>query len=154
VVASSSRLGPGERGRINVLVDIRGKIGHISKRVQVYANDPANPVTELSVTMDIKDRIHLDRYKATEIFSEKCRECHVDQGKGKKGWDLFKADCFMCHNAGKNSSLTKMSKKPKDYLFKAIGQGVDNTIMPGWAAKADGPLDDAEIESLINLMKH
>ena len=154
MVASSSRLGPGERGKINVSVDIRGKTGHISKTVQVYTNDPANPVTKLTVTMYIKDRVHLNQYKAMEIFSEKCRGCHIDEGKGKKGWDLFKADCFMCHNAGKNTSLTGMSKKPKDYLLRVIRQGLDNTVMPGWAAKANGPLDDAEINSLIDLIKH
>jgi cytochrome c553 len=154
VVASSSHLEPGERGRINVGVDIRGKTGRISKTIQVYANDPANPVTKLTVTMDIKDRVHLNQYKATEIFTEKCRDCHIDQGKGKTGWDLFKADCFMCHNAGKNSSLSQMSKKPKNYLFRVISQGVENTIMPGWTKGAGGPLDDAEIKSLIDMIKH
>jgi len=154
VVASSSQLGPGEKGKINVSVDIRGKTGRISKTIQVYANDPANPVTKLAVTMYIKDRVHLDQYKAAEIFSEKCRSCHIDEGKGKLGWDLFKADCFMCHNAGKNTSLTGMSKKPKDYLLRVISQGVDNTAMPGWAANANGPLDEAEIKSLIDLIKH
>lgn len=154
MVASSSRLEPGERGKINVSVDIRGKTGHIAKTVQVYANDPTNPVTKLTVTMNIKDRVHMNQYKAMEIFSEKCRDCHIDQGKGKTGWDLFKADCFMCHNAGKNSSLTEMSKKPRDYLLRVIRQGVDNTVMPGWATKAAGPLDDTEIKSLIDLIKH
>ena len=154
MVASSSHLGPGEKGKINVSVDIRGKTGRVSKTIQVYANDPANPVTKLTVTMYIKDRVHLDQYKAAEIFSEKCRGCHIDEGKGKRGWDLFKADCFMCHNAGKNTSLTGMSKKPKDYLLRVIRQGLDNTVMPGWAANADGPLDEAEIKSLIDLIKH
>ena len=153
MVASSSQLGPGEKGKINVSVDIRGKTGRISKTIEVYSNDPANPVTKLTVTMNIKDLVHLDQYKATEIFSEKCRGCHIDQGKGKLGWDLFKADCFMCHNAGKNSSLTGMSKKPKDYLLRVIKQGLDNTVMPGWDAKADGPLSEAEIKSLIDLIK-
>jgi hypothetical protein len=59
----------------------------------------------------------------------------------------------MCHNAGKNSSLTGMSKKPKDYLLRVIKQGLDNTVMPGWDAKADGPLSEAEIKSLIDLIK-
>ena len=154
MVASSSHLGPGERGKINVSVDIRGKTGRISKTVQVYANDPINPVTKLTVTMYIKDRVHMDQYKAMEIFSEKCRGCHIDQGKGKTGWDLFKADCFMCHNAGKNTSLTGMSKKPRDYLLRVIRQGLDNTVMPGWDTKADGPLSEAEIKSLIDLIKH
>jgi mono/diheme cytochrome c family protein len=114
----------------------------------------ANPVTKLTLTMDIKYQVHLNQYKATEIFSEKCRDCHVDQGKGKTGWDLFKQDCFMCHNAGKNTSLSGMSKKTKAYLLRVIKQGVDNTIMPGWATEAGGPLDDAEIKSLVDMIKH
>ena len=85
MVASSSRLKPGERGKINVSVDIRGRTGYISKTIQVYANDPKNPVTKLAVQIYIKDLAHLNHYKATEIFSEKCRGCHVDQGKGKRG---------------------------------------------------------------------
>lgn len=154
MVASSSRLKPGERGKIHVLVDIRGKSGYISKTIQVYANDPKNPVTKLAVRMYIKDRVHLNQYKATEIFSEKCRDCHIDQGKGKTGWDLFKADCFMCHNAGKNVSLTGMSKKSREYLLRIIREGVENTVMPGWGTKAGGLLDDAEIKSLIDLIKN
>jgi hypothetical protein len=153
VVASSSRLKPGERGKINVSVDIRGRTGYISKTVQVYASDPKNPVTKLAVRMYIKDRVHLNQYKAREIFSEKCRDCHIEQGKGKTGWDLFKADCFMCHNAGKNTSLTGMSKKPREYLLRVIREGVENTVMPGWSTRADGPLNDAEIKSLIDLIK-
>ena len=154
MVDSSSRLKPGEKGKINVSVDIRGRTGYISKTIQVYANDPKNPVTKLALQMYIKDRLHLNQYKAMEIFSEKCRDCHVDQGKGKMGWELFKADCFMCHNAGKNVSLTGMSKKPREYLLRIIREGVENTVMPGWATKADGPLDEAEIKSLIDLIKN
>src|SRR5574340_1700548 len=152
-MASSSHLKPGERGQIHVSVDLRGKSGFISKTIQVYANDPKNPVTKLDVKMYIKDRIHLNKYKATEIFSEKCRECHIDQGKGKRGWELFKADCFMCHNAGKSVSLTGMSKKPVGYLLRVIGEGIENTVMPGWSIKKGGPLDDAEIKSLLDLIK-
>jgi hypothetical protein len=152
-VASSSHLKPGERGKIHVSVDNRGKSGYISKTIQVYANDPKNPVTKLALQMYIKDRIHSNQYKAREIFSESCRGCHIDQGRGKMGRDLFMADCFMCHNAGKNTSLTGMSKKPREYLVRIIRVGVENTVMPGWAAKAGGPLDDAEIKSLIDVIK-
>jgi len=74
VVASSRRLKPGERGKIHVSVDIRGRTGYLSKTIQVYANDPQTPVTNLGVRMYIKDRVHLNQYKAREIFSEKCRD--------------------------------------------------------------------------------
>ena len=153
MMASSDRLRPGEKGKINVSVDVRGRLGKITKTITVYTNDPVKPAATLSVRMNIKDRAHLDRYAAGEIFGEKCRGCHVDQGKGKTGWDLFKADCFMCHNAGTNASLTAMSKKPREYLRKAIREGVADTLMPGWHVESGGPFEDPDIESLIELIK-
>jgi hypothetical protein len=59
----------------------------------------------------------------------------------------------MCHNAGKYSSLTEMSKKPREHLLRIIREGLENTVMPGWAERAGGPLDDAEIRSLIDFIK-
>jgi hypothetical protein len=56
-MASSSRLEPQEKGKISVHVDIKGKIGKIQKTVQVHTNAPANPVINLSVVMEVKDRI-------------------------------------------------------------------------------------------------
>ena len=153
MVASSSHLKPGESAMINVSVDIRGRKGNISKTIEVYSNDPNNPVMKLALRMYIKDRVHLDQHKAMDIFSEKCRDCHIDRGRGKMGWDLFRADCFMCHNAGKNTSLSTMSKKPRAEMLKAIREGIDNTLMPGFDLKNGGPLNDAEIKSLIDLIK-
>jgi hypothetical protein len=151
-VASSSHLKPGEKASIRVVFDMRGKKGIFLKKIDVYTNDPITPVTTLSVKISVKDRIHMAQYKATDIFTEECRGCHVDQGKGKKGWDLFKADCFMCHNAGKNTSLSTMSKKPTQDLLKAIREGVENTLMPGFDLRNGGPLEDDEIKSLIDLI--
>jgi hypothetical protein len=143
---------PGEKGRIRVVVDIRGRKGILTKKIAVHTNDPERPVTTLSLTMSVKDRAHMGRYRSTEIFSEKCRGCHVDHGRGKTGWDLFRADCFMCHNAGTNSSLTKMGKRPREYLRRAIQEGIGNTTMPGWHLKNGGPFDDSDIESLLELI--
>lgn len=150
--ASSGRLKPGEKGSITVVVDMRGKKGIFSKNIDIYTNDPITPVTTLSVKISVKDRIHMAQYKATAIFSEECLTCHVERGRGKKGWDLFKADCFMCHNAGKNTSLSTMSRKPSKEMLKAIRDGVENTLMPGFAVSNGGPLDDADIQSLIELI--
>ena len=55
-MASSSRLEPQEKGKVSVHVDIKGKIGKIQKTVQVHTNAPANPVINLSVVMQVKDR--------------------------------------------------------------------------------------------------
>lgn len=57
-MASSSRLEPQGKGKISVKVDIKGKSGNVQKTVQVYTNDPAAPVTVLSIIMQIKDAIH------------------------------------------------------------------------------------------------
>ena len=151
--ASSRTLKPGETGTIRVVVDMRGKKGFFLKTVDVYTNDPITPVTTLSLKIHLKDQVHMGQYHASEIFTEKCSGCHVEQGKGKNGWDLFKADCFMCHNAGKNTSLSSMSKKPRADMLKAIRDGVDNTLMPGFDIKNGGPLNEAEIASLIDLIK-
>lgn len=151
--ASSKVLKPGEEGSISVVIDMRGKKGFFFKTVDIYTNDPITPVTTLSVKIHLKDQIHMGQYHATEIFAEKCMGCHVEQGRGKIGWDLFKADCFMCHNAGKNTSLSTMSKKPRADLLKAIREGVDNTLMPGFDLKNGGPLDENEIKSLLDLIK-
>ena len=57
-MASSSRLVPQEKGKINVQVNIKGKSGNIQKTIQVYTNDPAKPVTVLSLIMQIKETVH------------------------------------------------------------------------------------------------
>ena len=150
-MASSSRLKPGETGKIKVTVDLRGKSGRISKSVRVDTNDPKSGRVKLIIRMLIKDRLHAEHHSAADIFSDQCRSCHVDRGKGKMGFDLFRADCFMCHNAGQSGpTLTQMSQRSREYLLDAIRNGVENTMMPGWDLKRAGPLDDIEIESLVD----
>ena len=152
-MASSSRLGPREKGKISVKVDIKGKTGNIQKTIQVHTNDPAAPVTNLVVIMQVKDKNHLNSHSAKEIFSGRCSGCHVEKGNNKLSAELYRADCSMCHGAGKSASpLSKMSKKPKDYLTNAIRNGVEGSSMPGWDSKSKGPLGDDEINSLVDLI--
>lgn len=154
-MASLSRLKPGEMGRIQVTVDASGKQGPVTKTVQVYSNDPKKRVVTLMVTMLVKDAVHLRKNAASNIFDAACRSCHVDQGRGKTGFDLFRADCFMCHNAGTSAqNITQMSRRPEDYLRSVIRDGVANTMMPGFAQKNGGPLSDAEIDSLVRSIKN
>jgi Protein of unknown function (DUF1573) len=61
-MASSGRLKPQEKGRINVSVNTKGKSGMLSKAVQVYSNDPNQPVTTLSVVMAVKNP-HLKNFR-------------------------------------------------------------------------------------------
>lgn len=153
-MASLSHLKPGEKGKIHVTVDAAGKRGPISKTVQVFSNDPKQPVTTLTLTMLVRDALHIKPQAAAKIFEQPCSSCHVEQGRGKTGFELFRADCFMCHNAGTAGlSISLMSKKPEGYLRDVIRDGVENTPMPGWARGKGGPLTDAEIESLVKTIK-
>lgn len=122
--------------------------------MQVYTNDPGKPYIALSVSMNIKDLMHAKKFKAEEIFSEQCRACHVEKGRGKKGFELFAANCLMCHNIGKSAlPLAEMRKKPGAEINDAIRNGAKNTAMPGWSVKKGGPLTDDEINSLIPLFE-
>jgi len=154
-MASSSRLKPGEKGKVSVSVDINGKSGNISKTIQIFSNDTKKPVTTISVVMKVKDRFHIKKSEAKAIFNGECKSCHTERGKGKKGLELFMADCLMCHEHGKSAApITEMRKKPKEYLIKATSDGITDTSMPGWHIKNDGPLSNEEIESLVYLLKH
>jgi hypothetical protein len=53
-VASSSHLKPGEEGKIAASVDIKGKIGSITKTVKVFTNDPKRPAVTLILKALIK----------------------------------------------------------------------------------------------------
>lgn len=53
-MASSGHLKPGEKGGIRVSVDTRGGAGHQYKTVQVQTNIPAAPLTQLSVSLQIR----------------------------------------------------------------------------------------------------
>jgi len=152
-MASSSRLGPQEKGKISVNINVKGKYGNIQKTIQVKTNDPVNPVTLLSLTMQVRDSIHAGKFKANEIFNGQCRACHVDRGNKKKGIELFQADCIMCHGTRKSaSSISAMSKRSKGYLINAIRNGVEGSPMPGWSVKNGGPLGEEEIGSLVDLI--
>lgn len=134
-------------------VNVKGKYGSIQKTIQVKTNDPANPVTVLTLTMQISDKIHLNKFKAKEIFTGQCRGCHIEKGNKTKGLELFLADCIMCHDSGKSgSSIFDMSKRSREYLTNTISNGVEGSSMPGWAMKNNGPLREEEIGSLVELI--
>lgn len=53
-MASSSRLKPGEEGKIVATIDLKGKMGFVTKTVKVFTNDTKRPVTNLVLKVLIK----------------------------------------------------------------------------------------------------
>lgn len=52
-MASSGRLKPGEKGKLRMTVDIKGKTGPMVKTAHVYSNDPKIPDAVLTISMEI-----------------------------------------------------------------------------------------------------
>lgn len=104
--------------------------------------------------MNVKDALHAKKRDADEIFKKQCSRCHVDAGKGRKGIELFNADCLMCHNYGKTASpVSVMRDMPEDKLKRGIEEGVKGSSMPGWADIKGGPLTKEEVDSLVEFIK-
>lgn len=157
MMASLARLQPGQKGKIIATVDTKGKWGRIVKTIKVWSNDPLRKKVTLEIVVDVEeDAIH-EGAPSNAIFSAGCAECHVEKGRGNLGKELFLADCAMCHALnGKDSigpSISVLRPKDPNYLRQLIKDGTTNPMMPGFAKDNGGPLDDKEIESLIQYIK-
>jgi hypothetical protein len=53
-MASSSHINPGENGKITAKIDTKGRIGPVSKNIQVFSNDPKRSVVTLTLKAVIK----------------------------------------------------------------------------------------------------
>ncbi len=53
-MASSSQIKPGEKGSINVTVDVGNANGTLVKSISVYSNDPARPKVTLTIKAEIR----------------------------------------------------------------------------------------------------
>ena len=54
MLASSSQIKPGDKGKITAKVDIKGRSNELSKSIQVFSNDPKKPVVTLFLKAIIK----------------------------------------------------------------------------------------------------
>jgi mono/diheme cytochrome c family protein len=94
------------------------------------------------------------------LFKGQCAACHVAKGKGKTGEALFVADCAMCHGlnatGGVAPSLVKQNYNDpaqKARMKDIISNGAPhNPEMPPFSLAKGGPLNEAEIDSLVNFI--
>jgi len=150
---------PGGKSEILVGYDSRGKMGQINKVVTVQTNDPERPQVQLTVKGLVVASAHPEMTGTQNLFEGSCRACHADRGAGKKGRDLFAADCAMCHEHHKMgghfiAALPEdMAAFSEKYLRQVIADGKPGTSMPAYSKKHGGPLDKREIESLVRFLK-
>ncbi|MBM3834512.1 MAG: DUF1573 domain-containing protein [Verrucomicrobia bacterium] len=155
------RIGPGASGQMEVLVDIRGKRGNLSKVVSV---DSSAGLSLLAVNVKIPENreLNLQLAKADRqaVFKNECATCHVYPTFGKTGEALYTAACGICHESDHRASMVpdfKALLKPTDanYWETWVRKGKEGSLMPAFARSEGGPLDDAQIKSLVEyLTKH
>jgi mono/diheme cytochrome c family protein len=150
---------PGRKSEIRLGYDSRGKVGEVTKIVTVLTTDPARPQVELTVQGLVAASGHPMLTGTQNLFEGSCRACHADRGLGKKGRDLFAADCALCHEHHKMGGVfiapaaEDMARLSPRALRKTIAGGRPGTGMPAYLAKRGGPLSKRDIASLVTYLK-
>ncbi len=153
---------PGEATALDVTIDTAMKQDSITKTVYIDSDDRKTPRISVSCKL-----IALDPHQGmtaeggAKIFSDAhCASCHVAQGEGKFGRELFNADCAMCHGPKAegavgpalfgpyhNPQFTKLIKETTECGSKT------HRSMPGFLASHGGPLNQQQIDSIIDYLK-
>jgi mono/diheme cytochrome c family protein len=155
-------LAPKTAGQLEIRVDLRGKRGLLSKIVSVDSTAGLSLLT-VNVNIPEPDPRELNRMMALAdrqaVFRNDCATCHAHPAIGKTGEPLYKAACGVCHEAEHRASmvpdlkaLTMTKPTDKSYWDNWVRLGRPGTLMPAFTKAAGGPLDDAQIQSLVTFL--
>ncbi|MBX9721241.1 MAG: DUF1573 domain-containing protein, partial [Candidatus Obscuribacterales bacterium] len=83
---------------LKVVMDTSMKQGIVNKEITIKSNDPKTPIVTVIITANVQSpHQNLGNNIQAKIFKGRCYVCHVKEGIGKVGEDLYLADCAMCH---------------------------------------------------------
>lgn len=162
-------LAPGTNGEIKVTMNLIGKMGRVSKQVNVnssvgikalvvHVNVPAaQPAAAENLRGDRNKNMELAKADRQAVFKGDCRSCHVDQGVAKMGKELYAADCGVCHDSPVRAAMVPDLRAPKaprdhDYWVNWITYGRPGSMMPAFGEKDGGPLSKEQIDSLVKYL--
>ena len=147
---------PGGSSHLEVSYDSAARGGEVTRVITVLSNDSEEPELLLTVVAQVDASMHAAFQAGEALFGPKCGSCHVEPTRGKSGRELFEAACWFCHGTQREGKTAlALPAYPEDmtpFLKHVIGHGVPGTEMPGFADEAGGPLDPAQIESLVKFM--
>ncbi|HEY9746153.1 MAG TPA: DUF1573 domain-containing protein [Oculatellaceae cyanobacterium] len=163
-------IAPGDYAKMQVSLDTSIKLGKVRKQITVTSNDPERPKLELFLIGNVLPKkmeghapINLSARDPLVLFKGDCATCHVKPGIGKTGKALFLADCAMCHGTNAQGhqsagpSLLELNYENDTALQeirKVIAQGSSRSPqMPPFSQRKGGPLNDDQIDSLVNFLK-
>ena len=166
---------PGSNVPIHVTMDLRGKMGTVTKTISVDSsagfksllvrvNLPQTPPANIAAADphatpaangmgDRAKNIQNALADRQAVFKGECAKCHVDKGVAKMGKELYAADCGICHDAEHRAAMVpdlKVPRSQRDLAFwqKWIVEGKAGTMMPAFASTQGGPLTQEQIDSL------
>jgi mono/diheme cytochrome c family protein len=160
------KLAPGESGKIEFNVDLRGKFGTVSKYASVDTSQGQKllnfkihiPVPGQPGVVDARARnMQLAMGDRQAVFRNACASCHAAPTAGKTGESLFQAGCAICHEAPNRATMVpdlRVAKTARDHDFWIawITNGKPGTLMPAFAQSQGGPLNDQQIQSLADYL--
>ena len=158
---SKNQLKPGESTILDVAIDTAMKQDKVTKTVFVSSDDPVHPVLPIDLSMDVEN-VHTGMMdlSGTKIFTDQhCASCHVDQGVGLYGKDLFEADCAMCHGIAAQGAVGPSLRGP--YSNKVFAAHIKDVIshgskthrsMPAFLGDNGGPLSEKQIETIVKYL--
>lgn len=157
---------PGGSGSLLVTFDATGQHGDVRKSIAVVTNDPERSrllLTVLAKVLPPKNPRVSKGHPATtgqSYLVGDCATCHAAPAAGKRGEDLWNSVCAMCHGARGEGKLAPslrnaefLAGREDRELHEAIAYGTTNPRMPGFSKLMGGPLDEAQIGSLVRVVR-
>ena len=151
-IAVESSAGPQEL-RIEIIVPEAPQVGDIAARIELIKQGFYNSLNLPTGNMRL---VALQDRQAIFTRNE-CASCHAEPAKGKKGAELFAAVCANCHESKNRSpAVPDLAKLPvattRDFWNTAVAKGKTDSMMPAFAKSEGGPLDDEQIQSLVEYL--
>lgn len=164
-------IGPGKSDTLEIRMDLLGRQGIVTKSVYIFTDSgvqtlkviseiPPNDnsgVVEPSALND-RQRNQLKALRDRQIvFRGDCARCHAKPTEGLTGAKLYERGCGICHNSPNRASmvpdLAKIQKnKDKLYWEVWIKYGRKGSLMPAFHHSQGGPLNDAQVDSLVSYL--
>jgi mono/diheme cytochrome c family protein len=159
---------PGAKGEIPVTMVLAGKPVGVTFKTVTVNTDKGPKILNVKVTIepppaapvpvmnrDANQKAALADRQA--IFKGDCVSCHVEKGRGKIGRDLYVASCGICHESEHRATMVPdlhalNHDTNADFWKTWISQGKPGSMMPAFAVSEGGPLNDAQINSLVQYL--
>lgn len=161
------KIAPGQMGKIESTMDVRGKYGTLMKSLSVESSAgtkhfimKVNLPGQDPILSQMNERLRNQQLSTVDrqiVFRGDCARCHAEPAKGRSGQELFAAVCAVCHETPHRASMVPdlaNLNKPTDahYWRTWIMFGREGSLMPAFLKERGGPLTAEQIESLVQFL--